>query len=207
MALFEGVVGHTEPRPKSSHLFRMGDPLEALFVIRSGTIKSYHLTREGTEQVTGFWLPGEIVGFDAMATGVHPSSALSLERTSVCTIPFNAFEELAGQIPGLTHRFTRMVGRYIVAEQDLLLLRGRDTADERLALFLLNFSNRLQQRGYSGTEFNLSMPRRDIAKYLGLAVETVSRTLTRFRLSGLIQVERRKFVLRDINRLREIGQA
>jgi len=206
LSALEEIVAEREPLDKGESLFRIGDPFRDFFVVRTGTFKSFHLSSDGDEQVTSFSLPGELIGLDAMADGRHPTASMALERSTVCAISMDSFEKLATRAPGLTHQFTRMVGKFIVGEQDLLMMRSRDTAEERVALFLLGFSKRLRARGLNGTEFDLSMPRRDLGKFLSLAVETVSRTLTKFRRAGHIEVDRRRVLLRDVDELRRIGR-
>jgi CRP/FNR family transcriptional regulator len=139
-----------------------------------------------------------------MQTDTHTCSAMALETTSVCELPFSGLEDLSRQVAGLQHQLFKLVGKEISNEHSMLLMLGNRSAEERLATFLLSLSSRLHERGFSAHEFNLSMSRHDIANYLGLAVETVSRLFTRFQEEGLLEVERRHITIRDLDRLRRM---
>jgi CRP/FNR family transcriptional regulator len=171
-------------------------------VVRSGCVKTYMPTPDGGEQVTGFHLPGEIVGLDAIATGSHSSSARALDTASFCELPFSQLEDLADEVRSLGRRLLRVLGREIHQDQEMLAVLGKPTAEERLAALLVSFSARLKQRGFSDREFRLSMSRHDIGSYLGLAVETVSRVFSRFQRRGLLRVERRAIILHNLAALK-----
>lgn len=194
----EKIVRHSRPMHAGDHLFDAGDPLQSLYAIRSGSIKAYMLTSSGNVEILGFYLPGEVLGFDGFQTGHHSCCAVALETTSVCRVPFAALEKLCETLPGLHHEFYRVIGREISKEQAMLLSLRRKTAPERLASFLLSMSWRLEARGLSAQEFDLSMSRQDIANYLGLTEETVSRLFTQFREGGLLDVRRRRCRIQDI---------
>ncbi|MDH5511590.1 MAG: fumarate/nitrate reduction transcriptional regulator Fnr [Gammaproteobacteria bacterium] len=190
---------------KGETLYRFGDPLRSLYAIRSGALKTTGLIEDGRAQVTGFYLPGELVGIDAINSDKHPCSAEALESTEVCEIPYLSLEELAGRIPGLQHQLLRIMSREIVRDEEMLMMLGRMTAEERLASCLMSFSRRLERLGGAPEEFKLSMSRQDLGDYLGLALETVSRLLSRFHDDGLISVHGRQITLRDMNRLRAMA--
>lgn len=207
LARLESIIKRRRPVKRGEHLFQVGDPFIAIYAVRSGSIKTYTPTEDGGEQVTGFHLPGEILGLDAINSEAHPCAAKALETTSICEIPFNRLEELGQHIPGLQHQILKVMSKEISMDHSLLMLLGRKTADERLASFLLSLSNRYQQRGFSATEFNLSMSRNDIGNFLGLAVETVSRLFSRFQDEGLLEVRRKYIHLLDRPRLQRLAEA
>ena len=191
MDQLESIIKRRRPLARGEFLFQQGDNMETLFAVRAGSVKTYTLTDDGHEQITGFHLSGELVGLDAINTGQHHCSAKAMETTSLCEIPFERLEELGGRIAGLQHQLLRLMSKEIAQDQTLMMLLGKKSADGRLAAFLLSLSNRFQERGYSGSEFNLCMSRTDISNYLGLAVETVSRLFTRFQQQGYLQVQRK----------------
>jgi len=188
---FENVVLHPKPLQRGKYLFRQGEQFRFLYLVRSGCVKNYIYSGDGTEQITGFTLPGEILGLDSMENGKYVSSAVALETTSICKLPFERFEELCRQLPGLQDRFFQLSSRKIVSFHNLSYLIGHRPAEERLASFLVDYSLRIGKHGYSKTEFNLSMTRYDIANYLGLTIETVSRLFSKFSNEGILKVERR----------------
>jgi CRP/FNR family transcriptional regulator len=150
-------------------------------------------------------LPGELVGLDALEHDNHMCAAVAMETVHVCELPLAQLEEMCHRLPGLPHRILRLIGREVAAKHAMLLLLGKRSAKERLATFLLNLASRFRQRGFSEKEFNLSMPRDDIANYLGLARETVSRLLTRFEVDGLLSVQRRRVRIHDMDRLQALA--
>jgi CRP/FNR family transcriptional regulator len=185
-------------------VFRENDHFQSLRVITSGSIKTYTPNQDGSEQVLGFHLPGELIGLDAIQNNYHTCSAVALETTALCDIPFDQLESLSSSIPSLQHQIYRLLSREIGQETEMLTLLGKKSAEERLATFLLSFSDRFKKRGFSASDFFLSMSRHEIGNYLGLAVETVSRLFTRFQDEGLLHVERKHVQLLDIPKLYEI---
>lgn len=196
------IVRRQQPYQPGQHIFRAGDPGIALFAVRSGALKSYCTTEDGDEQVIGFTLPGEVVGLDGFSDGSYVSSSVVLETASVCEIPYDKLENMCHVLPGLNHQMMRVVSKEIGADQGMLLLLGKRTAEERLAAFLLGLSTRYHSRGLSASEFNLPMSRQDIGNYLGLAIETVSRLFAGFQKNNLLTVNRRQIVLTDMPKLR-----
>lgn len=182
---------------RGEYLFHAGDPFRAVYVIRAGSVKMVNGSREGDERVTGFYLPGELIGLDAIAGGSHPCAARALETTAVCEIGYAELETLARAIPGLQRQLLRLMSCEIRHERDMMVLLGGMPAGERLATLLLNLSDRFEQRGFPARELRLSMSRHDIASYLGLAVETVSRLFSRLQAEGLIRVQRRQVRIDD----------
>jgi CRP/FNR family transcriptional regulator len=203
----DNIIKRRRPVKRGEHLFRVGDPFQAIYAVRSGSIKTYTPTEDGHEQVTGFHLPGELLGLDAINLQHHPCAAKALETTSVCEIPFDRLEELSMRLPSLQHQLLKIMSKEILHDQSLLMLLGKKSAEERLAALLLSLSTRYQQRGFSPSDFYLSMSRNDIGNYLGLAVETVSRLFTRFQDEGLLSVQRKHVRIIDLPRMRAIANA
>ena len=186
-------------------LYRIGEEFTYVYAIRSGSVKTYISTEDGRLQITGFHVPGELLGLNAIDERRYNGEAMALETTSVCEISVECFEELARQIPSVHYQMLRMMSREIKHNQELMLLLGKKNAEERLATYLLSLSRRFAMRNYSPTQFNLSMSRGDIGNYLGIAEETVSRIFTRFQEEGVITSERRHITLNDIERLSAIA--
>lgn len=205
MALLNDIIKRRRPINRSGNIFCLGDNFRALFAIRSGSVKTYTITEDGSEQITGFHLPGEIIGLDAISSGQHPCGAKALEITSVCEIPFERLEELAESIPSLGRQLLRIMSREIQSDEELLTLLGKKSAEERLATLLLSLAHRYGERGFSSREFHLSMSRNDIGNYLGLAVETVSRLFSRFQQQQVIAVNNKHIRIRNHEHLRAIA--
>lgn len=201
----DDIVKRSRPLHCGDLLFREGDHFRSLYVVKTGSLKTFTPGSEGGEQVLGFHLPGELLGLDAIDKGQHACSARALETSAICELPFARLEELTAIIPSLQHQMYRLLSKEIGQDTDLLRLLGKKNAEERLAAFLLSFSQRLHRRGLSATDFHLSMSRHEIGSYLGLAVETVSRLFTRFQDEGLVRVERKHIELLDLRGLEEIS--
>ena len=185
-------------------LFRSGDRFDALYALRLGFMKSQVNTPDGREQVTGFHMAGEIVGLDGIGTDSHTCDVVALEDTEVCVIPYNRVEEVADSVPILRQHFHKVMSREIVRDHGVMLLLGSMHAEERLAAFLLNLSQRFEARGYSRTEFVLRMTRAEIGSFLGLKLETVSRALSRFATDGLLEVNQKHVRILNPAGLREV---
>lgn len=201
----DNIIERKRPLKRNEHLFQVGSSFNSIYVVRSGSLKTYSPTVDGQEQVTGFHLPGELLGLDAIGKGQHPCAAKALETTSVCEVPFDNLEDLTQELPTLQHQLLRLMSKEIFDDQELMLLLGKKTAEARLSAFLLSISLRFKQRGFSSSEFYLSMSRNDIANYLGLAVETVSRMFTRFQEDGFIKAERKHIVINDRDMMLQIA--
>jgi CRP/FNR family transcriptional regulator, anaerobic regulatory protein len=178
-------------------LYRAGDPFVALHAIRVGSCKTTVLSEQGYEQVAGYHLPGDIIGMDGVGTERHDGQAVALEDTEICVLPFDRLEELARHVVPLQRNLHKVLSNEIARKDHAMLLLGSMRADERLAVFLLNLSQRYRDRGYSPTEFVLRLTRADMASYLGLQIETVSRLLSRFHATGLIHVQGRRIKFLD----------
>ncbi|NQZ91854.1 MAG: FNR family transcription factor [Moritella sp.] len=183
------IIERKKPFQKNDEIFKAGDKVKALYAIRSGSVKSYTITEQGDEQITGFHLAGDLIGFDALNTGVHPSFSQALETSMVCEIPYDTLDELIGKMPMLRRQVMRLMSGEIAADQEMILLLSKKNAEQRLAAFLNNLSVRFSERGFSAKEFRLTMTRGDIGNYLGLTVETISRLLGRFQTSEMIEVK------------------
>ncbi len=186
--LLDSMVETIGPLHGGDHLFHQGESFQSLYAVRSGCIKSYVDTEGGDEQVLGFHLPGELVGMDAIHRGTHQCSALALDTAMVCRLPFEQLSEMTRRIPNLQKQLFRLMSRDLETSYSL---SAHHSVDERLAAFLLGFGDRMRARGFSQTHFVLPMSRQDIASYLRLAPETVSRALSRFASDSLIEISRR----------------
>jgi CRP/FNR family transcriptional regulator, anaerobic regulatory protein len=198
------AIFHRRQVKRGDHLFRAGMPFQSLYAVRNGFFKTYALQEDGREQVTGFHMMGEIMGLDAISVDAHTCGSVALEDSEVCEVPFDRLEELSQQMPTLQHHFHKMMSREIVRDHGVMLLLGSMRAEERLAAFLLNLSQRFKARGYSRTEFVLRMTREEIGNYLGLKLETVSRTLSKFQDQGIIAVQNKAVRIVDMDGLGKV---
>ena len=200
----EEIVSTRRRVKRGDALYRAGDKFEALYAIRLGFLKSAVMSSDGREQVTSFHMSGDIVGLDGLASMVYSSDLIALEDTEVCILPFARLEELSEEMPTWSSHFQRLLAREIVRQNGVMLLLGSMHAEERLAAFILNLSQRFEQRGYSRSEFVLRMTRAEIGSYLGLKLETVSRVLSRFSHDNLIIVNQKHVQILDFDGLRAI---
>jgi CRP/FNR family transcriptional regulator len=185
------VVSSRRKIKKGEALYHSGEAFTSLYAIRTGFFKTCLTTDDGREQITGFQMAGEIMGLDGISTERHNCDALALEDAEVCVMPFGMVEELSREITGLQRHVHKIMSREIVRENSIMMLLGHMRAEERLAAFLLNLLQRQQARGFSSTEMVLRMSREEIGVYLGLKLETVSRTFSKFVDDGLIEVKQR----------------
>ena len=201
----DDIIKRRKPLQKGEYLFRSGEDFTALYAVRSGSIKTYSENEQGDEQINGLYLPGELLGLDAIYDNNHPCSAIALETTSLCEIPYMSLEELSQHIPGLHHQLFRIMSKEIASDQTMLMLMAQKNAEERLAAFLVNLSSRLKQRNFSDIEFFLSLSRKDIGNYLGLTIETISRTFSHFQSKGLLETDRKYVKILDLQQLKNIA--
>ena len=185
-------------------LYRPGDRFTGLYAIRLGTFKTVVLAEDGREQVTGCHMAGEVLGLDGIGDQRFASEAIALEDSEVCVLQYAHLDRLSHEVPGLRHNLLRLASRDLVRNRAMMLLLGSRAADERLAIFLLDIAERYHARGYSAREFVLRMTREEIASYLGLKLETVSRLFSSLQESGLIHVQGRAVKLIDAARLRQL---
>ena len=196
---FDGMV-YTRRRVKRGDiLYRAGETFESLYAVRSGFFKSSSVLADGRDQVTGFYMAGEIVGMDGIGSNRHSGDVTALEDSEVCVIPYDRLAEL-----GLQPELHKVMSRALVHDQGVMMLLGTMRAEERLAAFLLNLSQRFVARGYSPSEFHLRMTREEIGSYLGLSLETVSRLFSRFHADDLISVQQRHVRILDVPGLRAV---
>jgi CRP/FNR family transcriptional regulator len=185
-------------------LYRAGEPFKFLYALRTGFFKSYAITEDGREQVTGFPMAGEVIGMDGIENERHRLNVEALEDCEVCVIPFSRLEDASTRIRALQHQFFRLLSREIVRDQGVMTLLGTMRAEERVAAFLLNLSHRFVALGYAASEFNLRMTREDIGSYLGLKLETISRMLSKFQQWGLINIQQKNVRILDVNGLKDV---
>ena len=185
---------------KGKHIFRGGDDTKAIYIISSGSVKSYMLMENGEEQVLNFYMSGDVFGLDALGSNRHVSSTVALENTTVCKMPLSGLQERA-----LGPDFFKMISDNLLRDNNLVLMLARKDADGRLASFLVDMSKRIEKHGNPVDVIKLSMTRQDIANHLGLAIETVSRALRRFQDSGMLKVSRRKIKIYDFDCLLKIA--
>ena len=191
MERVDEVVATRRKVARGDNLFRNGDKFNALYAIRTGFFKTRISAEDGRDQVTGFQMAGEIIGLDGIVSDQHTCDAVALEDAEVCVMPFDRIEELSREITSLQRHVHKIMSREIVRENGVMLLLGSMRAEERLAAFLLNLVQRLHARGFSQSELVLRMTREEIGSYLGLKLETVSRTFSKFVEEGLVEVKQR----------------
>ncbi len=197
------LVEHADAIHEGDHIFREGDEFKSIASVRAGTVKTYVIDSDGREQVLGFFLPGEVIGLNAISQSRYPCNAVALDTVSLCRFSFPKLAQLAAQVPGLQEQLFRLLSEDI---GKATLLAGDHAADERMAAFLIMLSRRFAARGLSATRLHLTMTRTDIANYLHLAAETVSRILKRFQSDGLLWVQRREVELLDVDALTHIAR-
>lgn len=191
---------------RGASLYRSGDPFKSLYAIWRGSLKGTTSSTDAREQVTGFYMTGDMIGFDGLAAGSHACDVLALEDTEVCVFPYQRLEEVIATVPSLRQHVYRLMSRDIVRQQRSMLMLGGMHAHERLAGFLVDLSDRFEARGYSSREFILRMTRAEMGSFLGLTLETVSRVLSQFARDGLIDLRNVKQIrLCDPEKLRRIA--
>ncbi len=189
---------------RGDHLYRAGEVFDSIYAIRSGFFKTDVLLEDGRDQVTGFQMAGELLGLDGISTEHHTCNAIALEDSEICAIPFNRLESLSREIHNLQHHFHKVMSREIVRDHGVMMLLGTMRAEERLAAFLLNLSQRFTARGFSHAEFYLRMTREEIGSYLGLKLETVSRAFSKFQEEGYIAVQQKHIRILNVNSLKAL---
>lgn len=199
------IVQRGKPLQKGDYLYRANAPFDSVYAIRSGSVKAVTISDSGEEQVTGFYLPGEVVGMDGIADNRYTNSVVALETSSVCEIPFHRMEELSLQIPNLQRHFFQVMSREITNDQQIITLLSKSSAEERIASLLLSISSRNSRRQLSASAFRLPMSRTDIGNYLGLTIETVSRIFTRLQKQNIITVDKKEIHILNLDSLRHIA--
>lgn len=199
----DSIIQRGRPLQKGEYLFRQNDEFRSVYAVRSGALKSYSTAVCGTEQVTAFYLPGEILGMDGIGAGKHLSSAVALETAAICEIPFELLGDLSTRVPKLQRHFFQLMSQEIAADQQLIAMLSKNSADQRVAALLLNLSARNFHRKLSATAFRLPMSRAEMGNYLGLTVETMSRVFSRLQKSGIIKAGGREVEILKPDLLRE----
>ena len=200
----DSIIQRGRPLRKGELIYRQHEPFAAVYAVRSGAFKAFSNADDGSEQITGFYFPGEILGMDGIGNNHHASSAKALETSAICEIPFDRLGELSARIPSLQRHFFQLMSREIAEDRQLITLLSKSTAEQRIAALLLSISSRHARRKLSANAFRLPMSRTDIGNYLGLTVETVSRIFTRFQKIGLLAVNNKEIVILDPVLLRDI---
>lgn len=189
---------------RGAQLFHTGEKFSSLYAIRTGFFKTCVATEDGRDQVTGFQMAGEIIGLDGIVNDQHTCEAIALEDAEVCVMPFDRIEEISREVTALQHHVHKIMSREIVREHGVMLLLGSMRAEERLAAFLLNLVQRLQARGFSKSQLVLRMTREEIGSYLGMKLETVSRTFSKFADEAIVEVKQRNIHILDADALQRI---
>lgn len=200
----DSLVGSRRAVKRGDALFHAGEPFKALYAVRTGFFKTRVSSEDGRDQVTGFQMAGELLGLDGISTDRHACDAVALEDSQVCVIAYSQLEELSREFSDLQHQFHKIMSREIVRDHGVMLLLGSMRAEERLAAFLLNLTQRLHARGFSASALVLRMTREEIGSYLGLKLETVSRTFSKFQEDGLLEVKQRDIRILDESGLRAL---
>mgnify|MGYP002361331607 CR=1 FL=1 len=204
LSALDTMVSTRRSVKRGEALFHAGEPFGALYAVRTGFFKTIVSAADGREQVTGFQMAGELIGLDGIGTDQHTCDAVALEDSQVCMIPYNQLESLSREFTLLQHQFHKIMSREIVRDHGVMLLLGSMRAEERLAAFVLNLTQRLQARGFSASALVLRMTREEIGSYLGLKLETVSRTFSKFQDDGLLEVKQRDIRILDLGALQRL---
>jgi len=204
VARVENVVYARRRVKRGEALFNAGGEFNAVYAIRSGFFKTSLVDGEGREQVTGFFMGGELVGLDGIGSGTYNGTAMALEDSEVCVLPYALIEEMAREIPALARHLHAVLAREIVRDHGVMMLLGSMRAEERLATFLLNISKRFVRRGYSASDFHLRMTREELGSFLGLKLETVSRLFSAFQKEGWIDVQQKHVRIVDVAGLQSV---
>lgn len=202
----DDIVKRGKILQKNQHLYRSQETFKSVYAIRSGYIKTYYISEDGDEQITGFYFPGEIVGLDGIGKNHYVNNAKTLDSTAVCEIPFDRFQELSSQLPKLQTHFFQLMSQEIAADQQLMAVLSKKTAEQKVATFLLITSARNARRSESATHFLLPMSRTDIGNFLGLTVETVSRIMSKLDKINVINLNQKDVEILDNDQLRELAQ-
>ena len=201
MTQLDGIIKKSAPYRRGESIFRQGDAFTSIYAVRAGMVKSTVINARGEEQITGFYFPGELVGLNSLHEDFYYGTSIALETVSVCEIPFVKLDELSALLPELRRQLMRQMSQEISDEQNMMLVLAKTSAEEKLGNFLIRLSLRFKRLGFSATQFRLTMSRVDIGNYLGLAVETVSRTFTKLQHRGVIKVEGKEVAILDMEGL------
>ncbi len=206
MSKLDEIIARGKPLSKGHQLTVQGDPFKCVFAIKTGSVKTVTTSCNGDAQITGFYFPGDLIGLNAIDSGICQDTVSALETTTVCQIQFEQLDDLSAQMPKLRRQILKTMSKDLCNEQHMLQLLANKNADQRIATFLLRLSNRFKARGFSESRFRLSMSRNEIGNYLGITVETVSRVLTRLQKNGYIKVENKEIDLINFKALLQLSQ-
>jgi len=204
IARFEEIICATQTIQRKTMLYRTGDSFKYLYAIRSGSIKTVLTLKDGREQITGIHLAGEALGFEGIGNDFYSCSAIALEDSSLCFIPYHLLIRICREIGTLQHQLYKHMSDQIIHRTSQMMLLGTFNAEERVAAFLLDISLRHKQRGYSPHEFMLHMTREEMGSYLGITLETMSRILSRFQQRGLIKMKNKQIHITHFDELLNI---
>lgn len=205
VADFNALVQRARPLHKGEYVYREDQPFTTIYAVRSGAFKAYSVSESGEEQITQFYLPGEIFGIDGLSRNRYATSVVALETGAICAIPFERLRELSARIPTLQRHIFQMMSQAIVTDQEMITLLGKYDAERRVAAFLQRLSRHHASRKLSASKIRLPMTRTDIGCYLGLTVETVSRIFSRFQKIGLLSLENREVEISNLDWLNELA--
>ncbi len=197
LSTLDDVIQQRRLVHKNENIFSQGEKSGCIYAVRSGSVKTFTTAKNGEEQILGFHLPGEILGLDGMDNQIHSCSGVALVTATICELPIGDLNVLCVKIPGLQQQLLSLISNEITKDHTMLMLLARRNAEQKLATFLINLSGRFKARGYSADEFDLTMSRYDIGNYLGLADETVSRLISRFKDNKIIDANRKKISILD----------
>lgn len=204
MERLDQLVARRRKVRKGCALFSAGDHFQSLYAVRTGFFKTCIQLPSGEDQITGFQMPGELLGLDGVAQERHHVEARALVESELCVLPYSELERIARAFRPLQQQLHRLMSREIVRENSVLMLLGGMRAEQRVAAFLVNLSERFRRLGFSADEFMLRMTRGEIGSYLGLKLETVSRTFSKLQERGIIETQNKLIRITDQQRLRKI---
>ena len=206
LSTLDDVIQQRRLVQKNENIFSQGEKSGCIYAVRSGSVKTYTTAKNGEDQILGFHLPGEILGLDGMDNHIHSCSGTALATSTICELPICDLNVLCVKIPGLQQQLLSLISNEITKDHTMLMLLARRNAEQKLATFFINLSDRFKERGYSANEFDLTMSRYDIGNYLGLADETVSRLISKFKENNIINAVRKKITIIDHEKLCEIAE-
>jgi CRP/FNR family transcriptional regulator, anaerobic regulatory protein len=201
---FDALVGMRRQVKAGDSLYEAGTPFNSLYAVRSGSFKSQAIRGDGTDQVTGFQMSGEIIGLDGIYHHRQTLSVVALEHSEVCVIPYAQLADLCETTPAMHHQVHRIMSREIIHQHEAMMQLSSFRAEQRVAAFLLRLSQRYLARGYAASRFHMRMSREDIGSYLGLTLETVSRAFSRFHRHGILSVQNRFICILNVEHLKRL---
>ena len=206
LSSLDDVIQQRRLVQKNENIFQQGEKSGFIYAVRSGSVKTFTTDKNGDEQVLGFHLPGELLGLDGVDNQIHSCSGIALDTSTICELPIGDLNVLCVKIPGLQQQLLSLISSEITKDHTMLMLLARRNGEQKLATFLINLSGRFKARGYSADVFDLTMSRYDIGNYLGLADETVSRLISKFKEHKIVTAERKKISILDHSKLCQIAE-